>query len=151
MSQCYIIAPTGADIMHFGKGHDDNPPGRGSGRYAWGTGNGDGAAEKRTQRKETIKKAASSVGKLAVKSVALGATVAARVVFSTAVTSLTIAGIAAAGFQAINSPEVQNLLTQIGVRAGKWFVDTYVRAGADVATENLDYLMAVGEEYLETL
>jgi hypothetical protein len=34
----YVIAPTGADIMHFGKGHDDNPPGRGSGRYAWGSG-----------------------------------------------------------------------------------------------------------------
>lgn len=26
-------------ISHFGKGHDDNPPGPGSGRYAWGTGN----------------------------------------------------------------------------------------------------------------
>jgi hypothetical protein len=34
----YVIAPTGVDIMHFGKGHDDNPPGRGSGRYAWGSG-----------------------------------------------------------------------------------------------------------------
>jgi hypothetical protein len=34
----YVIAPTGADIMHFGKGHDDNPPGRGSGRYPWGSG-----------------------------------------------------------------------------------------------------------------
>lgn len=25
-------------ICHYGKGHDDNPPGRGSGRYGWGTG-----------------------------------------------------------------------------------------------------------------
>lgn len=25
-------------IAHAGKGHDDNPPGRGSGRYAWGSG-----------------------------------------------------------------------------------------------------------------
>ena len=25
-------------ISHSGKGHDDNPPGRGSGRYAWGVG-----------------------------------------------------------------------------------------------------------------
>jgi hypothetical protein len=24
--------------MHYGKGHDDNPPGRGSGRWAWGSG-----------------------------------------------------------------------------------------------------------------
>jgi hypothetical protein len=36
--------------VHFGKGHDDNPPGRGSGRYAWGTGNGDGAKEKKRQK-----------------------------------------------------------------------------------------------------
>jgi hypothetical protein len=42
----YVIAPTGADILHYGKGHDDNPPGRGSGRYAWGTGNGEGAKQK---------------------------------------------------------------------------------------------------------
>jgi hypothetical protein len=34
----YIIAPT-RDLVHYGKGHDDNPPGRGSGRYAWGSGN----------------------------------------------------------------------------------------------------------------
>jgi hypothetical protein len=33
----YVIAPT-RDLVHFGKGHDDNPPGRGSGRYAWGSG-----------------------------------------------------------------------------------------------------------------
>jgi hypothetical protein len=26
------------DLLHFGKGHDDSPPGRGSGRYAWGSG-----------------------------------------------------------------------------------------------------------------
>lgn len=25
-------------LEHFGKGHDDSPPGRGSGRYAWGSG-----------------------------------------------------------------------------------------------------------------
>lgn len=25
-------------IFHVGKGHDDNPPGRGSGRYPWGSG-----------------------------------------------------------------------------------------------------------------
>lgn len=27
------------ELMHDGVGHDDNPPGRGSGRYGWGTGN----------------------------------------------------------------------------------------------------------------
>lgn len=26
------------DLFHVGKGHDDNPPGRGSGRYPWGSG-----------------------------------------------------------------------------------------------------------------
>ena len=26
-------------ITHYGKAHDENPPGPGSGRYAWGTGN----------------------------------------------------------------------------------------------------------------
>lgn len=25
-------------LCHYGKGHDDSPPGRGSGRYAWGSG-----------------------------------------------------------------------------------------------------------------
>jgi hypothetical protein len=25
-------------IAHYGKGHDDSPPGRGSGRYPWGSG-----------------------------------------------------------------------------------------------------------------
>lgn len=35
----YIIKPSYIrDIVHSGKGHDDNPPGRGSGRYAWGSG-----------------------------------------------------------------------------------------------------------------
>lgn len=26
------------DLLHVGKGHDDNPPGRGSGRYPYGSG-----------------------------------------------------------------------------------------------------------------
>lgn len=34
----YVIKPTNNDILHFGKGHDDNPPGRGSGRFPWGSG-----------------------------------------------------------------------------------------------------------------
>jgi hypothetical protein len=36
MQTYYIVASN--DLLHFGKGHDDNPPGRGSGRYAWGSG-----------------------------------------------------------------------------------------------------------------
>jgi hypothetical protein len=50
----YVIAPTGADIMHFGKGHDDNPPGRGSGRYAWGSG-GSSSNSTTTKKKATRK------------------------------------------------------------------------------------------------
>ena len=38
MNTFYVLKPTEGDILHFGKGHDDNPPGRGSGRFAFGTG-----------------------------------------------------------------------------------------------------------------
>lgn len=34
----YNLYPTSRDVLHFGKGHDDNPPGRGSGRFAFGSG-----------------------------------------------------------------------------------------------------------------
>lgn len=34
----YNLRPTSRDVLHFGKGHDDNPPGRGSGRFAFGSG-----------------------------------------------------------------------------------------------------------------
>jgi hypothetical protein len=35
------------ELMHYGKGHDDNPPGRGSGRYAWGSGHSEFTLKKR--------------------------------------------------------------------------------------------------------
>lgn len=38
------------DILHYGKGHDDNPPGRGSGRYAWGSGKEGGEKKKVPKR-----------------------------------------------------------------------------------------------------
>lgn len=34
----YILEPTYQDLLHYGKGHDDSPPGRGSGRFPWGSG-----------------------------------------------------------------------------------------------------------------
>lgn len=34
----YIGVSYGAALIHYGKGHNDNPPGRGSGRYPWGGG-----------------------------------------------------------------------------------------------------------------
>lgn len=33
-----IIFDDECELMHIGVGHDENPPGRGSGRYEWGTG-----------------------------------------------------------------------------------------------------------------
>lgn len=33
-----IIFDDECELMHIGVGHDENPPGRGSGRYGWGTG-----------------------------------------------------------------------------------------------------------------
>jgi hypothetical protein len=70
----YLIAPTGSDLIHYGKGHDDNPPGRGSGRYAWGSGS-KGAKEKETINayKRTIKIASGSAAVLAGTSIALAA------------------------------------------------------------------------------
>lgn len=38
MNTYYALRPTNSDILHFGKGHDDNPPGRGSGRFPFGSG-----------------------------------------------------------------------------------------------------------------
>lgn len=57
----YVLQPTQNDILHFGKGHDDNPPGRGSGRYPWGSGKEPGNKRKEIRaakkaRKKAIKK-----------------------------------------------------------------------------------------------
>lgn len=39
MRDVYVGALVSSDYLeHYGKGHDDNPPGRGSGRYPWGSG-----------------------------------------------------------------------------------------------------------------
>lgn len=38
MNTYYALRPTNSDLLHFGKGHDDNPPGRGSGRFPFGSG-----------------------------------------------------------------------------------------------------------------
>ena len=37
MQNQYYWTLTDEFIAHYGKGHDDNPPGRGSGRYPWGS------------------------------------------------------------------------------------------------------------------
>lgn len=45
------------ELYHYGKGHDDNPPGRGSGRYPWGSG------EKNANLGERANKTARSISK----------------------------------------------------------------------------------------
>jgi hypothetical protein len=39
------------ELMHYGKGHDDNPPGRGSGRYAWGSTKADTKIHEKNKKK----------------------------------------------------------------------------------------------------
>ena len=55
MENNYMISSTERDIVHFGKGHDDNPPGRGSGRFAFGSGKRPGQHLSRKEKK-AIKK-----------------------------------------------------------------------------------------------
>lgn len=43
-------------LLHYGKGHDDNPPGRGSGRYAFGSGKSTKLFLKRKKTDTSIKK-----------------------------------------------------------------------------------------------
>lgn len=47
----YTIQSTLKDILHYGKGHDDSPPGRGSGRYAWGSGKTDAKRIRKGEKK----------------------------------------------------------------------------------------------------
>lgn len=44
-------------LMHYGKGHDDNPPGRGSGRYPWGSGKENRITKKYRKVKKKIQDA----------------------------------------------------------------------------------------------
>jgi cell division protein FtsL len=69
----YVIAPTGADIIHFGKGHDDNPPGRGSGRYAWGSGKEPKQGLVRSTEKKSSTEKESKSGMSTKKKVIIGA------------------------------------------------------------------------------
>lgn len=149
----YPVRPD--DVMHFGVK-------RKSGRYPWGSGErpyqGDSPdvirqqkAERAAKRKESVKNAAKSVGKLALRSALFGATVAAKVVFSSAITSATLVGIASVGFQTINSPEFTSLVDHAMVSAGNWFVDTYVRRGVSYADSNLELALSQGEAYLNEI
>lgn len=62
MRDVYVGALISSDhLMHYGKGHDDNPPGRGSGRYPYGSG-------KRPHQHDTSKNATFKSGFLNARS-----------------------------------------------------------------------------------
>ena len=66
----YNLYPTSRDILHFGKGHDDSPPGRGSGRFAFGSGKRphQHIGKKQPKTKEEILKSAKAKDVLAIQS-----------------------------------------------------------------------------------
>ena len=65
----YMISPTSSDMMHYGVDHLHSKTGRGSGRYAWGSGKNPRAARRMTfgssngVTRQTIKKRNASSGK----------------------------------------------------------------------------------------
>ena len=58
----YGIDPFGEELYHVGVGHDDNPPGRGSGRFGYGTG------DNPLQHEESLKARVSQLKKQGVTS-----------------------------------------------------------------------------------
>lgn len=72
-------------------------------------------------------------------------------VFSSAITSATLIGVAAAGYQALTSTEAQNLLNHVMIKAGTWFVENYVNVGFQMVDRDLDHYMALGDAYLRSL
>lgn len=143
------------ELYHFGMP-------RRSGRYPYGSGDRpyQGEQKKLTQeeryerslaRKEKAKKAAKAVGNLALKSALTGLTVASKVVFSSAVTSATLVGVAAVGYNFITSPECTSLINHAMTKAGTWFFDNYIRSTVQMADQNLDMYVAIGEQYLAQL
>lgn len=117
-----------------------------SGRYPWGSGkrpyqSEEEKAEKKKQnsakRKETLKK----VGAAAYKAAWTGIAVALKVVASSAITSMTLAGVAAAGFQFIQSPACQSLMSQIGISAGRILYRNFVEPAATQTAKDLDGLL----------
>ena len=152
----YIPHTKPDEIYHFGIKER-------SGRYPWGSGDRpyqrfekpkispEERAERSRKRAETAKKVAKSIGNLVLKSALTGATVATKVVCSSAITSATLVGIAAAGYNAITSPQMSSILDQLAIKAGEFVYDRYIRKGMNYADNNLDELLEIGEYYLKTL
>lgn len=106
---------------------------------------------RRQKTAEGAKKFAKTAGKIALQSAIFGVGTAAKVVFSTAITSSTLAGVLVVGVNAINSPEMSQLISNIGQKAGQWMFENYVRSGIQYGAQNTDYLMEVGNRYLSEL
>lgn len=129
----YYVTPRSDDLVHFGIK-------RRSGRYPYGSGERPyqdleaAKAERREKRKATMKKIASGLGKAAWTGVA----VSLKVVASSAITSATIAGIATAGFQFLQSPAAQQMMNRIGVAAGNFVYANFVAPAANQAARNID-------------
>lgn len=140
-------------LTHSGVGHDDGPPGRGSGRYPYGSGDRpmQDIEYNRGKNRSKIKNAAKTAGRIIVKSALLGATTAAKVILSTTVTGATLTGIAAVGFNFVSSPECQSLINNVANRAGTWFFKNYVESAATNANQNLDAYLYLGNEYLKSM
>lgn len=108
-------------------------------------------AEKRARRNEALKKAVKGTASLAGKAALTGATVAAKVVFSSAITSATLVGIAAAGYQVITSPQFQSVMQKTIAKAGMYIADRYINVGVSMVDQNYDEYFALGMQYLESL
>lgn len=108
-------------------------------------------AEKRQRRREMTKAALKGTAKIAGRAALTGATVAAKVVFSSAVTSATLVGIAAAGYQVITSPQFQSVMQKTVAKAGMYLADRYINVGVGMVDQNYDEYFALGMAYLESL
>lgn len=104
-------------------------------------------AEKRAKRKETMKKIAQG----AYKAAWTGVAVALKVVASTAITSATLAGIGAAGFQFIQSPQAQAIISKLGIAAGNILYRDFVAPAANEAALNIDNLIGQGLNAIGTV
>lgn len=136
---------SGYYIIHYGVSAEDGPPGRGSGRYPLGSGDRpyQNKEELRAIRREKFKATAKKVAAGAGKAAWTGVTVALKVVASSAITSATIAGLATAGFQFLQSPAAQQIMNRIGVAAGNFLYANFVAPAANQAARNIDSAIGV--------
>lgn len=140
-------------IIHSGVGHDENPPGRGSGRYPYGSGDRPFQdkeavkAAKKEKRKENLKKA----GEFVRKAVWTGISVSLKVLVSTAITSATLTGIGIAGFQFLQSPQAKAIINKVGILAGHFLYNEFVAPAAQTAVSDLDRAAISGMNYLNQI